>query len=137
MTISIDLAPELENEIKQAASKAGVSPDAYILESVVQRLHPVKHRQTKTLKLSKVESVLLLKINQSLSQVEWTRYRELVSKREAEMLNQEEQQELIAMSDRLEEINVRRIEYLAELAKIRSTSLPVLMKELGLKPVAV
>lgn len=137
MTISIDLAPELENEIKQAASKAGVSPDVYILESVVQRLHPVKHRQTKTSRLSKIESDLLLKINQSLSQVEWTRYRELISKREAEILTREEQQALIAISDYLEEINVKRIEYLVELAKIRSTSLPILMNQLGLNPVAV
>ena len=137
MTISIDLAPELENEIKQAASKEGVSPDAFIVESVVQRLHPVRHRQGKSPKLSKAESDLLQKINQSLSQVEWAKYRELIAKREAEIISPQELLELISISDQLEELNVKRIEHLAELAKIRAISLPALMKELGLKPVAV
>lgn len=137
MTISIDIAPELENEIKQAATKAGVSPDDYILESVVQRLHPVRHRQSKISRLSKLESELLQKINQSLSQVEWTKYRELIAKRKTETIAPQELLELTAISDQLEELNVKRIEHLAELAKIRTTSLPILMKELGLKPVTV
>lgn len=137
MTISIDMAPELENEIKQAATKAGVSPDAYILESVVQRLHPVKHRQSKTARLSKIESDLMQKINQSLPQIGWDHYRELIKKRQSGTLTQQEHLELIAISDQLEEANVNRIGYLAELAKVRKTTIPALIKELGLKPVAV
>lgn len=137
MTILIDIASELENEIKQAASREGVSPDVFIVESVVQRLHPVRHRQSKTARLSKAESELLQKINQSLSQVEWAKYRELIAKREAEIISPQELLELISISDQLEELNVKRIEHLTELAKIRAISLPALIKELGLQPVAV
>ena len=36
----------------------------------------------------------------------------------------------------IEEANAKRIGYVAELAAVRKTTLPVLLKELGLKPVA-
>jgi N-acetylmuramoyl-L-alanine amidase len=135
MTITIELAPELENQIKQAAAKVGLSPDAYILESVTQRLQLTKPRPSSVKRLSKREAALLQKINQSLSQIQWQRYRALISKRQAETLTPEEQAELISLSDQLEEANVKRIEYLAQLAVLRKTTVPALIQELGLKPV--
>jgi hypothetical protein len=136
MTITIEITPELEREIKQAAAKAGLSPDAYVLESVTQRLQQGEHPPTRVKRLSERESTLLQKINQSLSQIEWLRYRKLIGKRQAETLNAEEQAELIALSDQVEEANARRIEYIAELADLRQTTVPALMSELGLKPVS-
>lgn len=136
MTIVIDLAPELESQIRQAAAQVGLSPDAYSVESVTNRLQQVRHRQSGAKRLSKVEANLIQQINQSLSQIEWLRYRELIGKRQAETLTPEEQSELIARSDQIEEANVKRMEYVAELAQVRKTTIPLLMKELGLKPVA-
>ena len=136
MTIVIEIAPELESQIRQAAATAGLSPDAYIVESVTERLHQTRHRQSSPKRLSKIETSLLQKINQSLSQIEWLRYRELIAKRQAETLTPQEQAALIALSDQIEEANAKRIEYLAELARVRQTTIPALMKELGLKPVA-
>jgi len=136
VTITIELVPELEKQIKEAAAKAGLSVDAYILESVTQRL-PVKRPQKNGIShLSKQESDLLQKINQSLAQIEWLRYRELIKKRQAETLTAAEQQALIALSDQIEQANAKRIGYVAELAAVRKTTLPALIKELGLKPVA-
>ena len=134
MTITIEVAPELENQIKQAAAKVGLSPDAYIVESVTQRLQPTKPRPSSVKRLSKREATLLQKINQSLSQMQWQRYRELIDKRQAETLTPEEQTELIGLSDQLEEANAKRIEYVAHLAALRKTTVTTLMKELGLKP---
>ena len=82
------------------------------------------------------ESALLQKISQSLSHIKWERYRELVGERQVEALAIEEQGELIALSNQIEEANADRIEYVAELAEVRKTTLTALMKELGLKPVA-
>lgn len=130
----LEVAPELENQIKQAAAKAGLSPDAYILESVRQRLQPTKHLPSSITRLSLREATLLQKINESLSQMDWQRYRELIGKRQDETLTPDEQVELIARSDYLEEANVKRIEYLAQLATLRKTTVPALMNELGLKP---
>lgn len=136
MAIIIELAPELENQIRQAAARSGLSPDAYILESVQERLHitsPLPHRARR---LPDAEADLLQKINGSLSQIAWTRYRELLAKRQAETLTPPEQTELIALSDQIEEANVQRLTYLAALAELRKTTMPALMKELGLQPAA-
>lgn len=135
MAIVIDLAPDLENQIRQAAAQEGLSPDAYILESITERLHQTQPQPSRVKRLSKIEASLLQKINYSLSQIEWMRYRELIAKRQAETLTSEEQTALIAFSDRIEEANVKRIQYLAELAQLRGTTIRTLLEELGLKRV--
>ena len=136
MAITIEIEPELENQIRQAASKAGLAPEVFILESIKERLHQTHHRQSNVKHLPQIEANLLQKINQSLSQIEWLQYRELIARRQAETLTPDEQTELIALSDQIEEANARRIEYVAELARMRNMTLPALMRELGLKPVA-
>ena len=101
----------------------------YVVESVTERAYiPPQHRQSSIRRLPQIETNLIQKINQSLSQIEW--------QRQAEALTPDEQVELIALSDQIEEANVKRIEYVAELAKIRQTTIPAMMKELGLKPMA-
>ena len=133
MTLVIEIAPELEKKIRHAASEAGLSLDAFIVESVTERLHS-RPQKSRPKRLPKKEAQLLLKINHSLDTIDWTRYRTLIERRQAELLTEAEHRELIALSDRIEEANVKRIEYLAELAQVRKTTLPSLMKELGLKP---
>ena len=83
------------------------------------------------------ESLLLAKINEGFSEHFWTRYKNLIAKRRAETLTEEEQTELIALSDQLEERNVVRLKYLAELAKRRKTTVRQLMETLGIRPVSV
>ena len=132
MTLVLELAPEIENQIYQAASQAGISPDVYVLESVTERLARIHPYQTSRVRhLSQTEAQLLEKINQSLSQIQWQRYRELITKRQAEQLTLAEQNELIIFSDKIEEENAKRIGYIAELADIQQTTLPLLMKKLG------
>ncbi len=135
MAIVIELAPELESQIRQAAAQSGLSPDTYILESVQARLHAAPAPFTRAKRLPDAEADLLQKINQSLSQISWLRYRELLAKRQAETLTPTEQVELIAFSDQIEEANVQRMTYVAALAQLRKTTMPTLMKELGLQPV--
>lgn len=136
MSITLEVPPELESQIQQAAATIGLSPDAYILDSVRERLQRAKPRSTLIKHLSSRESKLIQQINQSLSEIQWLRYRELLSKRQAETLTLDEQTELIAISDQIEEANVQRITYVAELAQLRQTTIPMIMKELGLKPAA-
>lgn len=85
------------------------------------------------LHLSETESTLLQQVNLGLSQEEWGHYRELIAKRRAETLTHDEQEELIALSDRIEEANARRMESLVKLARLRETPLEVLMEQLGIK----
>lgn len=133
MTITIEVNPELERQLKQAAAQAGLSLNDYVLQSITQRLPRKRIKVRRAPQLSPRESELLQAINRSLSQVEWERYHDLVAQRQAETLTPEEQVELIAISDRIEEANAARIEYVAELARLRSTTLPALLKELDLQ----
>jgi hypothetical protein len=130
MSITLELPQDLQRDLEQAAKRAGLTPDAYVLATLRERL-PKNFSQAQ---LSKREAELLLSVNESLSQIQWQRYHELLAKRQAEQLIEEEQLELIQLSNTLEEANAKRIGYLAELAQLRHTSLDKLMNDLGLTP---
>lgn len=136
MTITIDVSPEIENQLQQAAARAGVAPDVYIVGLLQQNLKQIAGRSKTNRSSPRQEAELLQKINRSLSQIEWERYDQLLAKRRAEMLTPAERDELIALSDQIEAANVRRIKYLAELARLRNTTLSALIAELGIKPKA-
>ena len=125
MTLRIEMTPELEQQLQQAADKAGVTPDAYIVRLLQQNLKPT-HR------LPDNEVELLQRIDRSLSHIEWQRYSNLLSKRNAQTLNPTEHNELIAISEQIELANAQRIEALGELSRIRNTSINNLIAELEL-----
>jgi hypothetical protein len=135
VTLTIEVTPELENQLRQAAARAGVAPDEYVLKVLQQDLRQASGQSMNLRRLSSNEATLLQKINQSLSQIEWQRYRELLTKRDRELLTAQEQREIIALSDQIEEANVRRVQSLVELAEIRQTPVSTLIHELGIRPV--
>lgn len=94
----------------------------------------VLQAQRETPQLSPQESALLLQINQGLTASEQTRYAELITKREAETLSEPEYSELLALGEKAEAIQAKRLEALAELAKLRSIPLTELVQTLGLRP---
>jgi hypothetical protein len=133
MTITIDMAPELEQQLERAAARAGLAPEVYIVETLRERLaHPQPRDAVR--RLSAREADLLLEINQSLAGIPWERYRILVGKRRTETLTAAERQELIALTDQIETANAQRMALLTELAGLRNVSLSALIQELGLKP---
>ena len=78
------------------------------------------------------EAELLQSINLGFSEEWWQRYHELVTKRRAESLTPNEHQELLTLTDQLENANARRVANLIELAKLRNTSLEALMRDLDI-----
>jgi hypothetical protein len=134
MTITIEIPPKLERQLRQEAARVGLAPEAYIVEAVQERLAQARPRRRHRPHLSPEEVHLLSKINLGVSPHEWERYHELVARRKAEALTPDEQTELIALSDHMEEVNAKRIGYLAELARLRNTSLEALIRELRLTP---
>ena len=94
------------------------------------------YAQRKTPHLSKRETELLQKINRGFSTSVWQPYKQLVAKRDDETLTAEEHQQLIALSDQLEEMNVERMGYLVELAQLRGQPLQKVMDELGIYPLS-
>lgn len=80
----------------------------------------------------KAESELLQKIHQSIPSDTQNYYDELIAKRQAETLTPEEHSELLHLTEQIEKLQAQRIEYLAELARLRGTSLTALMENLGI-----
>jgi hypothetical protein len=134
MVLTIDLAPEIESRLREAAADQGIEPREYVVETLRQHLRAAS---TPPPCLSAAEFRLFDEINQGFSECDWSRYRQLIEKRRTEQLTAEEHDELIAFSDRLERLNVRRLELIRELARLRNTTLPILMDHLGLQRVPV
>lgn len=134
MTITIEINPEIERQLQYAAARAGVAPEAYIVGLLQQNLRRATQRHKTDRSLPRQEAELLRKINRSISQIQWERYDQLLAKRRTETLTSEELDELISLSDQIEAANVRRIKYLAELARLRNSTVSALIAELGIKP---
>ena len=110
------------------------SPD---LEQFAQQIVRLLARRRAPV-LSRTEAELLLEINQSALPASLQARRDaLVAKRQAETLTPGEREELIHLTDQLGELNVQRLEYLTELARLRQTSLAALMEDLGIQVPAV
>ncbi len=84
-------------------------------------------------RLSRRETALLLKINAG-PPPEWQRtYIQLIEKRRAGRLTAEEGRQLLKLVEKMERFDVKRMEWLTELAALRKLPLRTLIKSLGLK----
>ena len=84
--------------------------------------------------LSREETALLEKINTPLPEATWKRYSRLQKKRKADKLTEVEYGELLQLINVVEMDNAERIGRVAELARLRGTTLEALMKSLGVGP---
>ena len=85
-------------------------------------------------RLSQAESELLAKINEGVPAGLQSRYDELIAKRRGATLTPGEHDELLRLTEQVEALDARRVEYLAELARSRKTTLRALMRDLGIQP---
>ncbi len=119
------------DDLMQAVKQLGSSE----LEKFVWQIIALQaHRKAPS--LSKNESELLLKINQGVPVDIQKRYDELIAKRQSETLTPDEYDELSRLTDQVEKLDAKRMEYLKELAHIRQTSLTELMEELNIQTLA-
>lgn len=130
MSIIITLPHELETQVHHAAQRAGVATNTYVA-NLLQR-----HLSQASIALPAREAELLQQINLGLPEPTWQRYRQLREKLHDATLQPDEQKELIAITDQIEQANVQRLEALIELAQLRNTTLDQLMDELGVRPPA-
>jgi hypothetical protein len=129
MTLKLEITPELEAELRETAERAGLPPDRYVLGLVQERLAPSSPGPTG---LGSAQSALLERIGEGLPQETWVRYHALKEVRDAGKLTAAEHAELIRLVNEVEIWNARRLEAVAELAKLRGVRFPDLVKELGL-----
>lgn len=84
--------------------------------------------------LTQKETELLEKIYQKLPSETLERYERLTNKRREDDIAPEEYQELLGLVQVVEQYNVQRLKYLAELAAMRKITTQELMQQLGLMP---
>jgi hypothetical protein len=89
--------------------------------------------QRKANSLPQAEAELLQKINQGIPSDTQKNYDELIAQRQAETLTPEEHSELLRLTEQIEKLQAQRLESLAELARLRKTSLTALMENLGIQ----
>ncbi len=130
MALTLDITPELESQLCEEAAKRGLDPSEYIVQTLQSQLAQTQSPDAP--RLSETETHLLQKINEGLPPETWQYYNTLIEKRQAETLTPDEHATLIGLSNRIEELNARRIEHLAELARLRQISLSALMQQLGI-----
>ncbi len=75
----------------------------------------------------------MLEINEGIPEHLRPRYEELKTRRDAEILSPAEHQELLDLVSEVEAVQVIRLEALAELARLRKTTVRELMRQLGIK----
>ena len=101
----------------------------FVEEAKELRTKPTKSRWSKS------EIGLIRKINGCvLSDEEQERFDELVDRRRDEKISKRELQELIALTDKADALNVERLKNLVKLASARKMSLDEIMSELGIRP---
>lgn len=130
MTLILDMAPEMEAQVREKAAREGLEPERYVLGAVEELLG--QQGQASEPHLNRAESELLQQINEGLPADTWREYRMLIAKRDAETLTEEEYQALIRLTDTVEIAHARRIGHLVELANLRETTLDELMDALGI-----
>ncbi len=116
------------DDLMQAAEQLSTSELKGFLWKVVSM-----HALRKARSLPKNESELLLKINRPIPRGIQERYEELIAKRKSGILSELEYNELLKLTDQVENLEAKRLGYLKELALIRNTSLTELMEELEIQ----
>ena len=130
MSIVIDLPQDLEQKLRATASAAGQNIDAYILRLLEKDVQGQPFEE-------KSKSIALLQlINQGVSPEVWSRFHDLIQKRDDHTLSDTELVELMELTDSIEIAHAQRMEALVELAVLQNKPLEELMNELGVAPQA-
>jgi hypothetical protein len=124
MTITLTMPPNLEARLRDQAAREGVDAGTLVLRTLEQQFGETTHADR--------ETELLSRISAGPSEAVWQRYHELAAKRDAATLAPEEHAELVELSDVIETADVRRLEHMVELAKLRGIDLRTLRSQLGI-----
>lgn len=126
-TIQVEAAVSSEQLLKAVAQ---MPPDE--LAEFVARVVVLRSRRDVP-SLSEGEEKLLLRINDAIPEDVQRRYGELIAKRDAAVLSEEELAELLRLTDEVEVCESDRVAALADLARLRETSVRELMRSMGIK----
>jgi hypothetical protein len=129
MAITLELEPEIEQEVFARAKAEGMSPERYLTLVISTQLGS---RLPDEPALDATEAQLLQEIRKTLPEATWDRYKALKQKRDAEALTSDEHVELLRLVREVEEWNVRRLTLAAALAELRGVPFREIVRQLGL-----
>jgi hypothetical protein len=109
-------------------------PNDALQEFAVEVLRLNASRRSLSLSISETDA--LKEIHRPLPADTLARYRELLGRRDAGTLSDDEHGELCALSDWLEQLNAERLGRVADLARSRGATLSEMMKQLDLEHLA-
>ncbi|MFK7948474.1 MAG: hypothetical protein AB8G11_12860 [Saprospiraceae bacterium] len=102
------------------------------LEEFIHKIQLLKNK--KATKIASKEAELIKIIQRNFTEVEQKHFDELVQKRQAYTITDEELVELIEMTDYSEQLSVERVKALAKLSELTNKSVDELMIELNVRP---
>jgi hypothetical protein len=103
------------------------------LDDFVRRVLVLRARR-QVRSLPAAEAGLLQRINQGLTSEQQARYRALIDRRDARTLTAQEHEELLRLTDQMEQAEADRAAALVELAQLRQVSVAQLLRDLGIQP---
>ena len=124
--------PTMQIETEQLLSAALQLPRNE-LENFVRQLF-VRKARAETPCLAPAETELLSKISQDIPPQARRRMNELIGRRHAGSITQEELAELIQLTDYAEDFNAERMKHLFALSALRNVPLDELMQQLNIRP---
>ncbi len=122
MNITLEVSPELEGRLQQAAQTQGTDVTTYLLDSARLRLRPDV--------LPQAEASLLQMINAPLAPEARTKRDALLKEQEQRELTDAEQESLFELIDSVEIANAKRWQAIAALARLRGQSLAQIARDL-------
>lgn len=122
MNITLDVSPELEGQLQQAAQTQGTDVTTYLLDSARLCLRPDV--------LPQAEASLLQMINAPLAPDARTERDALLKEQGQRQLTEEERARLLGLIDAVEIANVERWQAIAALAGLRGQSLVEIARDL-------
>ena len=122
MNITLDVSPELEGQLQQAARMQGADVTTYLLDSACLRLRPDV--------LPEAEASLLQTINAPLALEARPLRDALLAEQAQRELTEKEQASLADFIDAVEMANAQRWQALAALARLRGLSLAEITRDL-------
>ena len=129
--LKVQVTSQIEIDLNDVLkSVAQLEPNE--LEQVVNQFIALQARRRAT-SLSTAETDLLQRINQGLPPTIRSRYKELNAKLHEEMITPAEHEELLQLSDQIEQGDAERLRHLIALAQLRQVSVDTLMDQLGIR----
>jgi hypothetical protein len=131
MSLIIQLPSTIEQNLKENASKQGVTLEDYILQLLVSK---GSSKKSKKRNKAWTEDELLMNIQLKIHPKDLESYHRLTERFNSNTLTEAEHERLLQLHDIIEMAHAERMKYVIALAQLRRQTIEQTMQDLGIKP---